>query len=188
MKNPNNPGKIRKVFDAATKHEGTSLNYKFLKGPHLLKSLIAFLIRFRKGKYAVIADIKGRFHQIFLLEKDQDALRFFWRDTPSGKTDDYVINVHLYGKIDSSCCTNFSLKKTALNQKDAYPANLISKILDNFYKDDCLDSFSNKNSAISTIKDVICSLRTGGFRLQKWIANDREICRSLPVSENSSKM
>ena len=188
MKNPNNPGKIRKVFDAATKHEGTSLNYKFLKGPHLLKSLIAFLIRFRKGKYAVIADIKGRFHQIFLLEKDQDALRFFWRDTPSGKTDDYVINVHLYGKIDSSCCTNLSLKKTALDPKDTYPENLISKILDNFYMDDCLDSFSNKNSAISTIKDVICILRTGGFRLQKWIANDREICRSLPVSENSSKM
>ena len=54
--------------------------------------------------------------------------------------------------------------------------------------DDYLDSFSEKDSAISTIKDVICILSTGGFRLHKWIANSREILLSLPVSEVSSKI
>ena len=49
-------------------------------------------------------------------------------------------------------------------------------------------SFSDKDSAISTIKDVICILRTSRFCLHKWIANDREILRSLPVSEVSPKI
>ena len=54
--------------------------------------------------------------------------------------------------------------------------------------DDYLDLFSDKESAISTIKDVICILRTGGFCLHKWIANDLQILRSLPVSGVSSKI
>ena len=95
LTNPNKPGKIRVVFDNAAKHEGT-LNSKLLKGPDLLNSLIGFLIRFRKGEYAVIADIEQMFHQIFVLEKDRDTLCFLWRDTPSGKIDDYSMNVHLF--------------------------------------------------------------------------------------------
>ena len=98
------------------------------------------------------------------------------------------MNVHLLGKIDPPCCAIWSLKKTALDQKDIYPENIVLKILDNFYMDDYLVSFSEKNSAISTIKDVICILSTGGFRLHKWIANSREILLSLPVSEVSPKI
>ena len=187
MTNPNKPGKIRVVLDAAATHEDTSLNDKLLKGPDLLNNLIGLLIRFRKGKYAVIADMEQMFHQIFVLERPRRAT-FFWRDTPSDKIDGNEMNVHLFGKIDSPCCANWSLKKTALDQKDTYPENIISKILDNFYMDDYVDSFSNKDSAISTVKDVICILRTGGFRLHKWIANYWEILRSLPVSKVSSKI
>ena len=70
MTNPKKPDKIRVVFDAAAKHKATSLNKKLLKGPDLLDSLTGLLIRFIKGKYAVIADIEQMFHQIFVLEKD----------------------------------------------------------------------------------------------------------------------
>ena len=87
------------MFDAASKHEDTSLNDKLLKSPDLLNNLIGLLIRFRQGKYAFIAGIKQMFHQIFVLEKDRDALLFLWRDTSSGKIDDYGMNVHLFGKI-----------------------------------------------------------------------------------------
>ena len=79
--NPNKPGKMRVVFDAVAKHEGTSLN-ELLKGPDLLNSLIGF----RKGKYAVIADIEQMFHQKFVLEIDRYTLRFLWRDTPNERS------------------------------------------------------------------------------------------------------
>ena len=132
------------MFEAAAKYKGTLLNDKLLKGPDLLNSLIGLLIRFRKGKYTVIVDIEQMFHQIFVLEKDRDTLHFLWRDTLSGNIDDYIMNVHLFGKIESPCCTNWLLKKTALNQKDTHPENTVLKILDNFYMDDYLNSFSSK--------------------------------------------
>ena len=46
--------------------------------------------------------------------------------------------------------------------------------------DDYLDLFSNKDIAISTIKDAICILRTNGFPVRKWIANNWEILRLIP--------
>ena len=53
---------------------------------------------------------------------------------------------------------------------------------------DYLDLFSDKDSAIFAIKVVICILSTVRFCLHKWIANDREILRSLPVSQVSFKI
>jgi hypothetical protein len=40
VKNPNKPGKIRVVFDAAAQFRGTSLNEEPFTGPDLLTSLI----------------------------------------------------------------------------------------------------------------------------------------------------
>ena len=73
--NLNKPGKIKVWFDAAAKHKGTLLNDKLLKNPDLPNCLIGLLIRFRKGKYVVIAYIEKMVHHIFFLEKDQ-ALHF----------------------------------------------------------------------------------------------------------------
>ena len=73
---PNKPGKIGVVFDAAATHNNISLNEKLLKGPDLLNSLIGLLMRFRKGEYAVMADIEKMFHQIYVLEKDR-CITFF---------------------------------------------------------------------------------------------------------------
>ena len=75
--NSNKSGKIRVVSDAAAKHKGTLLNDKLLKGPHLFNCLIGLLIRFRKGKYAVIADIELIFQPIFVLEKAETRYVFF---------------------------------------------------------------------------------------------------------------
>jgi hypothetical protein len=61
---PAKPGKIRIVFDAAAKFEDTSLNDNLLRGPNLTNEIVDVLIRFRKEKIAVVADIQEMFHQI----------------------------------------------------------------------------------------------------------------------------
>ena len=75
---PAKPGKIRIVFDAAAKFEDTSLNDNLLRGPNLTNEIVDVLIRFRKEKIAVVADIQEMFHQIKVPEKDLDWLRFMW--------------------------------------------------------------------------------------------------------------
>ena len=58
----------------------------------------------------------------------------------------------------------------------------------NFYVDDYLDFFTNRINEIKTIHDVISILNACGFRLHKWISNDREILFSLPNNEISLKV
>ena len=54
--NPNKPGKVCLVFDAASKFDGVSLTDKLLTGPDLLNNLVAILMKFHRGKIGVLAD------------------------------------------------------------------------------------------------------------------------------------
>ena len=113
----NKPGKVRVVFDGAAKFNETCLNENLLKGPDLLNNLFSVLLKFRSGRYALTSDIKQMFHQVRIIPSDRDALRFLWRYKVNEKMDEYVMNVHLFGKTDSPCCANWSLKRTALDQE-----------------------------------------------------------------------
>ena len=44
VSNPNKPGKVRVVFDAAARFSGTSLNEKLMQGPSLTNDLSGVLI------------------------------------------------------------------------------------------------------------------------------------------------
>lgn len=77
--NPNKPGKILVVFDAAVSYKGTSLNDQLVTGPNLLNSLVGDIMRFRRHAVAMNADIEAMFFQVRVIEKDQPSLRFLWR-------------------------------------------------------------------------------------------------------------
>jgi len=58
VENPNKPGKVRLVIDAAAKVGGTSLNSALDKGPKHYKPLPAVLFHFGEGAVGVCGDIK----------------------------------------------------------------------------------------------------------------------------------
>ena len=113
MTNINKPGKIRIVFDVGVQCQSTSLNENLLKGPDLLNNLVGVLLRFRQGKFCVMADIEKMFHQVMVDLRDRDALRFIWRSNRGENFHDIQMNVHLFGKVDLPCCCIWVLKKTA---------------------------------------------------------------------------
>ena len=61
LQNPNKPGKVRRVCNAASKFRGISLNDNLFTGPDLLQNLIGIIFRFREQKVAITADIEAMF-------------------------------------------------------------------------------------------------------------------------------
>ena len=59
--NPNKPGKLRLVFEAAAKTAGMSLNDQLYSGPDFLQSLPGVLLRFRQYAVAFKADIRDMY-------------------------------------------------------------------------------------------------------------------------------
>ncbi|XP_036325128.1 uncharacterized protein LOC118738311 [Rhagoletis pomonella] len=80
VENPNKPGKLRLVFDAAATVDGISLNSCLLKGPQGYQPMPTVLYNFRIGAIGVCGDIAEMYHQIKIQPEDKCAQRFLWRD------------------------------------------------------------------------------------------------------------
>ena len=79
--NPNKPGKVRRVCNAASKYKEVCLNDKLLAGPDLLHGLIGTIFRFQEGPIALTPDIESMFLQVQVPERHKSCLRFLWRPT-----------------------------------------------------------------------------------------------------------
>ncbi|XP_035983633.1 uncharacterized protein LOC118557555 [Fundulus heteroclitus] len=147
-------GKLRVVFDCAATFKGTSLNCQLLQGPDLTNSVVEVLVRFRQEPIAIMADIQAMFHQVYVPEKHRDFLRFLW--WPNGNTSqvpqEYRMTVHLFGAVSSPSCANYALRRTAEDNAQQFPAEVVSTIKHNFYVDDCLKSLPTADEASRGMK------------------------------------
>ena len=112
--NPNKPGKVRVVFDAAARTAGTSLNEKLISGPNNLNSLTGVLMRFRQGRIPIASDVKQMFHQIAVRAEDRQSQRFLWRDMDvTREPETYQMNVVIFGAKSSPCTATHVLRQCA---------------------------------------------------------------------------
>ena len=151
VRNPNKPGKVRIVMDAAAKHDGVSLNDKLRIGPDLLNSLVGVLLRFREQRVGLAADIEAMFHQVQIIEEDQPALRFLWRNLEQQHPPDvYQMLVMIFGAASSPCMANYVLRKIALDNREdvSFSEDAIRSVEKNFYMDDFLKSVHDEATAV----------------------------------------
>ena len=91
---PAKPNKVRIVFDAAAKCQGTLLNDNLVQGPTLMNKVVDVLLRFRTGEVPIVADIQEMFHQVRTSPPDRDALRFLWYPIGKDEPETYCMNVN----------------------------------------------------------------------------------------------
>ena len=64
------------------------------------------------------------YHQIKVVQNDQDTLRFVWRDRTDKEIADHRMKVHIFGNVDSPCIANW----TGSDQSSQYENEIIETI------------------------------------------------------------
>ncbi|MBM6549248.1 DUF1759 domain-containing protein, partial [Streptococcus dysgalactiae subsp. equisimilis] len=175
--NPKKPEKLRVVFDCAASHQGVSLNDKVLQGPDLTNKLTGVLLRFRRYRVAISADIREMFLQVKLPEKDRAAFSFLWWKDGNLDKDPMVYEwtVHPFGATSSPFCANYALRSTVKDNINEFQPALNETVLTEFYVDDYLSSTNTVAEALTRVSNLPKLLKRGGFDLVKWSSNSEEV-------------
>lgn len=159
--------KIRPVFDASAKDvNGISLNDCLEKGPNLYPNLVEVILRFRRWKYALSADISKAFLQMKLTDCDKDVHRFIW--DVNGRLREMRFERVTFGIVSSP----FLLNATIQYHLSKYEENrLICELKENLYVDDFLSGTDNEFEVLDMINDSSQVMNNAGFTLTKWGSN-----------------
>ncbi|XP_046339933.2 uncharacterized protein LOC124121032 [Haliotis rufescens] len=184
---PRKQGKIRVVFDCSATFQGVSLNSSLLQGPNLCNSLLGVLMRYRQENIAFMGDIESMYYRVRVPKEDNDFLRFYWWPDGDCRKEPkvYRMLVHIFGAVSSASCASFALQQTARDSQDKFVPEIIEKLTDNVYVDDCLASELNEEKAVSTVKELTSLCSEGSFRLTKWISNSSTVMKSIPPQERA---
>ena len=126
--------KVRPVFDAPTTgYNGVSLNSCINTGPNLLANVTEILIRFRRWKIAITADIEKAFLQVGVKKEDCDVHRFLW----TFQSEDKIMRFRRVPFGNSS--SPFLLNATIKHHLTTVPQSHVTQELnENLYVDDLL--------------------------------------------------
>ncbi|XP_037911960.1 uncharacterized protein LOC119652095 [Hermetia illucens] len=106
--------KVRVVFNASHKtSSGTSLNDILMVGPNRQYTIFEILLRWRRHKYALAADIEKMYRQILVDSRDCDLLRIVWRPKPQGPIKHYRLNTVTYGTASAPFQATRTLQQVA---------------------------------------------------------------------------
>ena len=101
------------------------------------------------------------------------------------QTCEYRMVKHVFGATSSPSCANFCLQKTASIYGGKYDEEVSKAVKRNMYVDDLMKSVNNTERAIVIAPQLQELLQRGGFKLTKWLSNDREVLMTIPESERA---
>ncbi|XP_062553818.1 uncharacterized protein LOC134219136 [Armigeres subalbatus] len=185
--NPNKPGKVRIVWDAAATAYGTSLNSVLLTGPDQLASLVGILYQFREHRVGVCADIREMFHQIGIVPEDQHCQRFLWRSSEEhGEPRTYVMQVMTFGASCSPATAQFVKNSNADRYVDEYP-EAVAVIKKRHYVDDMVLSVETEEEVVELSELVRYIHMQGGFEIRNWVSNSALVLSKMNAEQSTEK-
>ncbi|XP_055604679.1 uncharacterized protein LOC129752915 [Uranotaenia lowii] len=178
VRNPKKPTKVRLIWDAAAKTNGVSLNDMLMKGPDMVTSLPAVLVRFRQRSVAICGDIKEMFHQVNIILEDKQAQRFLFRNQTDETPQIYVMDVATFGASCSPCIAQYIKNRNAKEHATQFP-RAAEAIINRHYVDDFLASVDTIDEAIEQIKEVSHVHALGGFEIRNFLSNAPEVLEKI---------
>ena len=186
VQNPNKPGKIRVVFNAAAKSHGVSLNDHLLKGPDLYNTLVGVLCKFRERAIGFGGDIKEMFLQIAIRPEDCNAQRFLWRGMDRHREPDVMeMKSMIFGAVSSPYVAQ-EIKNRNAKIHGAGMEKAVDAICNRHYMDDYLDSCDTVEEAISRIDEVATIHGKGGFEIRNWFSSDPAAIEFIPEDQKAA--
>ena len=130
---------------------------------------------------AVMAGIKKMYFQILVASKHRSLLRFLWWEdgNMSKELIDHEMCVHVFGGISSGACSNYTLRRTAIENENKYGEDAAEMLKNNFYVDDLVKSVENEDKAIRLMKDGKSMCQERGFNLAKFASNSKKVLQSV---------
>ncbi|UYV60640.1 hypothetical protein LAZ67_1001743, partial [Cordylochernes scorpioides] len=159
---------IRPVFDASSKvYRSPSLNDCLEKGPNLIEMIPNLMLRFRNGKFGVMADIKKAFLQIEVNERDRDYLRFLWYSQNGEKTEVFRHRRVVFGVNCSPFILGAVIKYHLSNVRPEHKP-LAQRLQKSFYVDNLVTSV-NSFEELQDLKLTATSIMDNArLELSRW--------------------
>ncbi|XP_053667342.1 uncharacterized protein LOC128716760 [Anopheles marshallii] len=185
--NPNKPGKLRMVFDAAAQVHGVSLNTFLLTGPDQLVGLVQVLYKFRENRIAITGDIREMFFQVRMNPVDQRSQMIFWDDgsKQNGEPSVYAVSVMTFGAACSPAAAHFVKNLNADRFAERFP-RAAECIKYEHYVDDLLASVETVDEAVALAENVRFVHSKGGFEIRNWLSNAKEVVDKLRWGANNN--
>lgn len=170
--------KLRVVFDGSAKtSSGLSLNDVQWVGPVVQDDLISILLRFRKHRYVLSADIAKMYRQIWVQEEDRKFQRILWRNDKNETIKTYNLNTVTYGTASAPFLATKVLQHIGQIHQSSHPL-ASHTILHDFYVDDLLTGTDSITEIIQLKTELSNILHSSGFELRKWASNEASIFSS----------
>ncbi|GFN98535.1 hypothetical protein PoB_002504100 [Plakobranchus ocellatus] len=179
--------KIRPMLDASAKGpNGVSLNDCLEIGPKLTPYLVHILLRFRRWKYGLSADIQKAFLLKELESADCDVHRFLLMDT-NKQVRHMRFNRVTFGNASSLFILNAEIK---LHLERYEKDRTIAELMTNLYVDDWLTGSDCEDELLGMMARSEEDLQQGGFPLTKWTSNGSKVREILhrPFADHDETM
>ena len=86
---------------------------------------------------------------------------------------------HVFDGKSSACCSNYALRRTAVDNESIFGKDASEVLQNNFYVDDLLKFLKDVESAKELVKDVMNMCKAGGFQLTKFICQSQRVGEEL---------
>ena len=187
IKETSSTTRLRVVFDASAKDSNlNSLNDHLCNGPKLQMDLLDLLLQFRRFRFAFTADIGKMYRQILIDPSDRKFQLIVWRSDPNSPLKFYSLNTVTFGTTSAPYLAIKTLFRLAEDEAANYP--LGAKCLQNgFYVDDFIYGTDTIPEAIEIQNQTVGILKSAGFVLRKWSANDESLLTNIPECDRETK-